>query len=150
MRLRILAVAAALATVVSLAAPAHADIGTHCSGWRWTSIGTVQSACYDRTVDYRARGRGRAYYDGPYSVDQMNIGVSLQRSEDGTSWTTIKSASCGWTGDNIATDTPGNVCLTGAVDVDASSLYRSRVFTLLFFSNGVIWQSGFTYSPMTT
>jgi hypothetical protein len=150
MRLRSIVVVVAVMTTFGTVPPARADIGTHCGGWKTQSHGIAQNACYDRSSNYLVRARGKAYVSGPYEPDQQSIAVSLQRSADGTSWTTVRSAVCGWTDGDIATEAPGNVCLTGSVSADEGLLYRARVFVLVYWRNGVVTQTSPTYSPITT
>jgi hypothetical protein len=150
MRLRTIAVLTALLAALVSAPAAHADIGTHCGGWKSMPNGVYQNACYDRTMNYLVRARGRAYEASRAELDHLSISVTLQASADGTSWKAVKSAVCGFADGDIADEAPGNACTTGTVSADEGLLYRSRVFVVLFWSNGAITQTSPTFSGMTT
>lgn len=151
MRFRSLVVLGALvASLATTATPAHADIGTHCGGWRETSVDRVYAnACYVRTLWYQIGGVGRAFVDR-VGVDHLSIVVKLQKSSNATEWTTVKTTLCGFAGGEIAREAPGNECPGGRVSVDAGYLYRTRVAVVVFLSNGSIVTSRYVTSGMTT
>jgi hypothetical protein len=110
--------------------------------------GARQNACYVRDANWHIAGRGRAYYAGWRPLDQLNIAVTLQRSDDGQSWSKVVSRTCGVT--DIPDGLPGAMCLTPAQYVEAGTLYRSRVFLVLFFRDGAVKTTTPTFSPITS
>ncbi len=145
------AAVAAVLVVLATAVPARANIGSYCGGWESGAVAGVSvNACYERTATWQIRGRGKAYYDGTRSVDYLAISVQLQRSADGSSWSTIRSNVCGWDGPDVASAAPGNMCNTNAANVDAGFLYRSRAQVTIFFANGTNATTSFAYSGLTT
>jgi hypothetical protein len=148
MRKRTIATLIALASVVMVGAPAHANIGTYCGGWKQTSVGAWQNPCYIRSANWEIAGRGKAYYDGPDRLDQLNVSVTVQSSIDGTHWSPVVSRSCGFT--DIPRDAPGALCTTAVRYVDAGVLYRTRTFLILFSANGSVLITAPTFSPITS
>lgn len=148
MRIRQIATAVVIVATVAIATPAQANVGTSCSAWRTTKTGGHQSACYVRSADWQVAAKGRGYYDGSTKLVQMNISVSLQSSIDGISWTTLVSRSCGFT--DVPATSPGGSCLTAAQWVDAGTLYRARMFLVLFEANGTVRTTNPSYSPLTS
>ncbi len=152
MRLRSIVASLAVLTVLATAAPAHADIGVHCAGWKQTSVQGVQAnSCYLRSMYWTVRGRGKAYYDGPRALSYMAVAVQLQKSLNGVNgWMTEKSAVCGWLGDDVHNEVPGNICNTGYINVDAGYIYRTRMLVSVHYVGGGSSTSEFVYSDITT
>lgn len=148
MRRRSIATVLALAAVLLMTTPARANIGTYCGGWRSTYPGAFQNACYIRSANWEIAGRGKGFYDGPMKLDQLNISVALQTSADATHWSTVGSRSCGFT--DIPTEPPGGICTTAARYVDPGMLYRTRVFLILFGSDGSVVVTPPTFGPITS
>jgi hypothetical protein len=148
MRKRTIAVLIALASVTVLGAPAHANIGSYCGGWRSMTPGAWQNPCYVRSANWEIAGRGKGYYNGSANLDQLSISVTVQSSIDGMHWSPVVSRSCGFT--DIPTEAPGGLCATGVRYVDAGVLYRTRTFLILFGSNGQIVTTTPTFSPITS
>jgi hypothetical protein len=147
MRKRTIAVLLALASVTLFAPPAHANVGTNCGGWRTNAPGAWQNACYIRSANWEIAGRGKAYYDGPARLEQLNVSVTLQISMDGTRWSGVASRSCGFA--DVPTEPPGGLCTTAVRYVDAGMLYRTRTFLVLFGADGSVATTSPTYSPIT-
>jgi len=148
MRKRTIAVVIALASVMLFVTPAHANVGTYCSGWRTMAPGAWQNPCYMRSANWEIAARGKGYYDGSPRLDQLNVSVTLQASWDGTHWSSVASRSCGFT--DIPNEPPGGLCTTGVRYVDAGMLYRARTFLVLFGTDGSVTTTSPTYSPFTT
>jgi hypothetical protein len=145
---RSIAVVLAIASATLMATPAHANVGTYCGGWRATASGGYENACYIRSANWEIAGRGKGYYVGTVRLDQLNVSVTLQASMDGMNWWSVASRSCGFTA--IPSEPPGGVCTTGARYVEAGTLYRSKVFLILFGSDGSVVVTQPTVSPITT
>ena len=151
MGFRIKVAVAAVLVVLATALPAHANVGTYCGGWETGDVaGLHVNACYERTFTWQIRGRGKAYYDGSRTVTYLSVSVQLQRSADGYSWSSVRSNVCGWSGGDVASSAPGNICNTNAIAVDAGFLYRTRAQATVFYGNGTTATTGFTYSDLTT
>jgi hypothetical protein len=148
MRARWLTVPLALAGVLSFAPGAQANVGSFCGGWKEPVIGAHQSACYVRNANYQVAARGRAYYDGAQRLDQLSISVTLQISDNGTTWSNVTSRVCGFT--DIADTAPGEQCLTSARWVEVGSLYRARTFLVLFGEDGSVRTTAPSFSPITS
>jgi len=132
------------------AVPAYANVGADCGGWKVSSDGAHQNACYIRDADWHIAAKGRAYYDGSAPLDQLNISVTLQRSTDNTTWTSVVSKTCGFVDGDIPNDIPGSSCFTSARYVDAGVLYRTRTFLVLFFRSGAVKVTTPSYSGITS
>jgi hypothetical protein len=151
MGLRIKVAVATVLVVLATALPAHANVGTYCGGWETGDVAGVSvNACYERTFTWQIRGRAKAFYDGSRTVVYLAISVQLQRSPDGYAWTNVRSNVCGWSGGDVASSAPGNICNTNAIAVDAGYLYRSRAQVTVYYANGATATTGFVYSGLTT
>jgi hypothetical protein len=134
------------------ALPARADIGVQCAGWEVTTVeGVRANPCYLRTAVWTIRGRGKAYYEGWRRISYLAIAVQLQKSLNGVnSWVTQRSNVCGWNGDEIANEAPGNICNTASINVDAGYVYRTRMLVVVEYASGGMETSEFAFSELTT
>jgi hypothetical protein len=148
MRKRAITTMVALTSMLVLTAPAHADTGTYCSGWKAMSAGAYQNACSIHSTSSEIAGRGKGYYVGSVPLDQLSVSVALQASTDGSGWSNVASRTCGFT--DIPTEPPGGVCTTGIRSAEWGMRYRTRAFLILFASNGSIVVTSPTFSPVIT
>ena len=138
----------AMLTVFLTAAPARAGVGVTCGGWARATERAYANPCVERTASWAVRGRGKIQVDSMRGIEYVAVTAQLQRSSDGTSWSTIRSNVCGWY--EVSTEAPGQICNTAWADVSPGDLYRGRVHVSVFLSNGNTLSSSFLVSPVTS